>query len=98
MKAPLCAAAIAAFIALAGDAAAQVGGNYDLRWNVTGAGGAKMSGGVYVLNGTAGQADASASGAMTAASNTALYGGFWKAVASCDYHGDVIFCSGFESQ
>jgi hypothetical protein len=98
MKAPLCAAAIAASIALAGGAAAQVGGNYDLHWNVTGAGGAKMSGGVYTLNGTVGQADASASGAMTGASNTALRGGFWKAAVSCDGHSDAIFCSGFESQ
>ncbi len=98
MKALRCAAAIATSIALAGGAAAQVGGNYDLHWNVTGAGGARTTGGVYTLNGTVGQADASASGAMTGASNTALHGGFWKAAASCDYHGDAIFCSGFENQ
>jgi hypothetical protein len=91
-------AAIATLVALAGGAAAQVGGNYDLHWNVTGAGGAKMNGGVYTLNGTVGQPDVSATGAMTGASNTALYGGFWKAGVSCDYHGDAIFCSGFESQ
>lgn len=97
MKVWLCAAAIAASIALAGGAAAQVGGNYDLHWNVTGAGGARVSGGVYTLDGTVGQADASAGGPMTGASNTALRGGFWKAAASCDGHSDAIFCSGFDS-
>lgn len=90
------AVAIAALLAaLAGGAKAQVGGNYDLHWNVVGAGGATMNGGTYALTGTAGQADASPGGAMTG-TNTSLHGGFWKAAVSCDSHADAIFCNGFE--
>jgi hypothetical protein len=52
---------------------AQSGGPYDLSWNTLNSGWTFSSGGLYVLGGTMGQADA---GVLTGGSYT-LRGGFW---------------------
>lgn len=54
------------------NAQAQIGGGYDLSWNVV-AGGATASGGNYTLSATAGQAGA----AQSANGSLLLLGGFW---------------------
>ncbi|GAB4529033.1 MAG: hypothetical protein Fur0018_15350 [Anaerolineales bacterium] len=57
-------------------ALAQTGGVYGLTWHTTDGGGGVVSGGSYVLSGTAGQPDAAtvSGGAYT------LSGGFWSGV------------------
>src|SRR5687767_8324485 len=57
---------------------AQVGGGFNLSWSTVDGGGATpVSGGVFSLNGTAGQPDAGAANGGT----FALASGFWHAVA-----------------
>lgn len=68
--------------ALAGGAAAQTGGGYNLMWHTVDGGGWTFStGGEYSLGGTAGQADAEA---MTGGTY-ALQGGFWTQPGSLVY-------------
>jgi hypothetical protein len=55
--APTTLIALAAFFAMPGIAAAQIGGPYDLRWNTIDCGGAS-SGGNYEISGVIGQPDA----------------------------------------
>ena len=57
-----------------GVALAQTGGPYNLEWNTIDGGGGTVSGGIYSLSGTVGQADAAA--VMTGGAYT-LSGGFW---------------------
>ena len=64
----------ALLLAVAGVAAAQSGGGYDLTWNSVDGGGGLSSGGGYTLVGTAGQPDAG----VLAAGRYVLGGGFWK--------------------
>jgi hypothetical protein len=74
---------------------AQSAANYDLHWNVHGAGGGAMSGANgYALNGTIAQNDAGPLGASTSANGYALNGGFWWGVAID--RSDEIFKDGFE--
>ncbi len=58
---------------------AQSGGGYDLSWWTVDGGGGAVSGGGYVLTGTAGQPDAGA--ALTGGGYT-LTGGFWPGAAA----------------
>jgi hypothetical protein len=71
---------------MAGPAFAQVGGAYDLSWNVIPGGGGSMTGGSFSLSGAAGQPAVAAS---TGASFT-VQGGFWTFPAPVpgDVNGD----------
>lgn len=71
--------AMPALLLVVSTALAQSGGSYDLSWNTIDGGGGTSSGGSYVLNGTAGQPDASA---LTGGGSYALIGGFWGEVIS----------------
>src|SRR5689334_16686280 len=63
-------------LSLASAARAQSGGGYDLSWSTVDGGGTRSTGGVYTVQGTAGQPDA---GAQAGGSYTAG-GGFWAAL------------------
>ena len=76
------AAAIAlllAILTLSGATLAQSGGGYDLTWWTTDGGSGTVSGGGYLLQGTAGQPDA---GAPATAGGYTLASGFWTGGAS----------------
>ena len=62
-----------------GMAYAQTGGGYDLSWWTVDGGGGQVSAGGYVLDGTAGQPDASA---PLTAGGYELTGGYWSGGAA----------------
>jgi hypothetical protein len=61
---------------------AQTGGGYELTWYTVDNGGGKLSGGSYVLMGTAGQPDA---GGALAGGDLVLVGGFWPGVGMAQH-------------
>jgi len=62
---------------------AQTAGGYDLSWWTIDGGGGTISGGGYILSGTAGQPDAG--GALTGGGYT-LTGGFWVSGGGTERH------------
>lgn len=61
---------------------AQTGGGYDLTWWTVDGGGGRVSGGGYVLMGTAGQPDA---GSALTGGGYGLVGGFWPGAGAAQY-------------
>jgi hypothetical protein len=70
--------ALVLLLGVAGAALAQTGGGYDLTWWTVDGGGGRLEGGGYVLDSTAGQADA---GPALSGGGYGLAGGFWVGVA-----------------
>lgn len=79
-------------IVLAGTAEAQQAGVYDLSWSTVDQGGARASGGVYTLDGTVGQADATL---PASAGVYTMSGGYWPGVQTAAA-GTALFKDGFE--
>ncbi len=78
--------------ALAWPAEAQQAGVYDLTWSTVDQGGARVSGGVYALDGTIGQADAAA---IVSGGVYSVAGGYWPGVQP-NGTTTVLFKDGFE--
>lgn len=88
--------ALALCLALSGttfaaDIKEATGSGYSLGPQVMGSGTARLQGGAWSLEGTAGQLDV----ATLAGGTIALDGGFWAAV-NAESNGDRIFRSGFD--
>lgn len=81
---------------VAGTAAAQSAGTYDLRWSTLDNGGGSSSGGSYSLAGTIGQADAASSGTASSGATYSLAPGYWPGVQSGGAATDALFGDGFE--
>ncbi len=80
-------------IALPAGLSAQSAGNLDLSWHTLDGGGAKAAGGVFEINGTAGQADA---GPAASGGAFEMRGGYWPGVQGDASTVDGVFADGFE--
>ncbi len=79
-------------LVFAGAAEAQQAGVYDLGWSTIDQGGGRVSGGVYTLDMTVGQADATT---PASAGIYAFSGGYWPGVRTAAA-GNALFSDGFE--
>ncbi len=78
-------------VAMAGSGSTTSAGSYTLHPSVVGAGGTRMQGGNWTLDGTLAQADALV---QNGAAGLRLEGGFWRATKGA-IAGDRIFANGF---